>query len=238
MKITKREIIASIAIVAVMLVLGFVIGDKIQDRQNDKNAEYQKAVHIEDIELFQYGMNTNVGNAFVYGDLEAVDTVTFNEIGGEYLYIKKEEEHYNMHTRTVTHTRSNGSTYTTTEIYYTWDYERSWNKHSEKISFCGVEFDYGKIQRPDSSYIDTIYKSPSVRFIYRGVAPKCTGTIYTKLADNTILDNSRFFVNYTIDQALEYCTSNVMIVVFWVFWIVLSGAIIYGFYYLDNKWLE
>ena len=29
-------------------------------------------------------MRTNVGNAFVYGDLKAVDTVTYPEIGGEY----------------------------------------------------------------------------------------------------------------------------------------------------------
>ena len=76
MEITKREIIASIAIVAIMCVIGFFISDKITDYENDKNAEYQKAIHIEDSELFQYGMNTNIGNAFVYGDLEAVDTVT------------------------------------------------------------------------------------------------------------------------------------------------------------------
>ena len=126
MEITKREVFASIAIVAVMFVLGFVIGDKIQDRQNDVNAEYQKAVQIENnTELFQYGMSTNVGNAFVYGDLKAIDTVSFEEIGGEYLYVEKVEEHYNRHTRTVTKTRTvNGKTqtYTTTEVYYSWDY--------------------------------------------------------------------------------------------------------------------
>ena len=88
MEVTKREIIISIAIAAVMLTIGFFIYGKITDDQNDKNAEYQKAVHIEDSELFQYGMDTNVGNAFVYGDLRAVDVVTFDEIGGEYLYVE------------------------------------------------------------------------------------------------------------------------------------------------------
>lgn len=39
--------------------------------------------------MFQYGMDTNVGNAFVYGDLKAVDTVTYPEIGGEYMYVEK-----------------------------------------------------------------------------------------------------------------------------------------------------
>lgn len=149
MKITKREVIASFAIVAVMLVLGFILGDKIQDRQNDKNAEYYKAVHIDSAELFQYGMDTNVGNAFIYGDLNAIDTVTFDEIGGEYMYVEKVEEHYNRHTRVVTRTRTvNGKTqtYTETEVYYSWDYHDSWDKHSKNISFCGIDFDYGKIK--------------------------------------------------------------------------------------------
>lgn len=39
--------------------------------------------------MFQYGKDTNVGNAFVYGDLKAVDTVTYPEIGGEYMYVEK-----------------------------------------------------------------------------------------------------------------------------------------------------
>ena len=46
MEITKREIIISVAIAAVMLIVGFFISGKITDMQNDKNAEYQKAVHI------------------------------------------------------------------------------------------------------------------------------------------------------------------------------------------------
>ena len=65
MEITKREIIISVAIAAVMLIVGFFISGKITDMQNDKNAEYQKAVHIEDSELFRYGMDTNVGNAIL-----------------------------------------------------------------------------------------------------------------------------------------------------------------------------
>ena len=87
--ITKREIIASISIIAVMLLIGVLISSKISEHQMDKNEVYNKAVKIEDDELFQYGMDTNVGNAFVYGDLEAVDTVTYPEIGGEYMYVER-----------------------------------------------------------------------------------------------------------------------------------------------------
>ena len=89
MEITKREILASITIIAVMLILGFVIAGRIDAHQIQKNSEYYKAVQITDSEQFRYGMDTSVGNAFVYGTLEAVDPVTYPEIGGQYLYVEK-----------------------------------------------------------------------------------------------------------------------------------------------------
>ena len=86
-EITKREILASISIVAVMIMIGVLISGKISEHQMDENEVYNKAVKIESTDLFQYGMDTNIGNAFVYGDLEAVDTVTYPEIGGKYMYV-------------------------------------------------------------------------------------------------------------------------------------------------------
>ena len=122
-KITKREILASISIIAVLLLIGFIISGKIQDHAMDKNEKYNKAVKIKEQDLFEYGMRTDIGNAFIYGDLEAVDTVTYPEIGGKYMYVQKVEEHYTRHTRKVAHTKTvNGKshTYYTTEVY--WSY--------------------------------------------------------------------------------------------------------------------
>lgn len=61
-EITKREILASISIIAVMLLIGVLISAKISEHQMDKNEIYNKAVKIDNQELFQYGMDTNVGN--------------------------------------------------------------------------------------------------------------------------------------------------------------------------------
>lgn len=244
MKITKREKIASIAIVSVMMIIGFFISSKIMDYKNDKNAEYQKAVHIEDSELFQYGMDTNIGNAFVFGKLEAVDVVTFDEIGGEYLWIEKIEEHYNPHIRTVTKTRTNAQgkteTYTETEIYYSWDYHDSWEKHSSRIRFCGQEFDYGKIDLPSGEYIDTIKESflSNVRYKYYGVSKEYTGTIYTRLMDGSISEQSKFFTDCNPEQALERYTSGGKTILFWVVWMILIAGCVVGFCYFDNRWLE
>lgn len=79
-EITKRELLASISIIAIMLLVGFLIGGRVSDYQMDQNEKYNKAVKIETQDLFEYGMRTNIGNAFVYGDLLAVDTVTYPEM--------------------------------------------------------------------------------------------------------------------------------------------------------------
>lgn len=161
-EITKRELLASISIIAIMLLVGFLIGGRVSDYQMDQNEKYNKAVKIETQDLFEYGMRTNIGNAFVYGDLLAVDTVTYPEIGGGYIYIEKVKERYTMHTRQVSHTRTvNGKTetYYTTETYWTWDRVGTEDRICNEISFLGVVFDTEKIDIPGSCYIDTIKES-------------------------------------------------------------------------------
>lgn len=240
MEITKREALASVSIVAVMLLIGFLISGKIQNSIMDNNERYNKAVKIEDEELFRYGMDTNVGDAFVYGDLEAVDTVTFPEIGGEYMCVEKEEEHYNRHTRTYTTTDGKGHTTTHTEIYWSWDYAGSEDIQCKEVSFCGIVFDSNKIKLPSADYIDTIKESSRVRYKYYGTGTRFNGTIFTELKDKTISDNTHFYQNRTIDKTVEHLESKEVFwqVLFWIFWIGLIGAVVCGFYYLDNEWLE
>ena len=237
MEITKREIIVSIAIVAVMLMIGFFISEKITDFQNDKNAEYQKAVHIENPELFRYGMDTNVGNAFVYGDLQAVDAVTFEEIGGKYLSVEKVKERYTMHTRVYT-VRVGKTTQVRTENYWTWDEVGREEKKSLEIKFCGITLPSTKVKIPSTEYIDTIKESEDIRYNYYGTPIKHTGTIYTKLSKGTISNNSKFFEDYTIEQAVDSCISEYWNIVFWILWAILMTGCVAGFYYLDNWWLE
>ena len=156
MKIKKREVILSIVIITIMVIIGLVISDKINQSLLEQYLEYDTAVQIDTEELFRYGMSTNIGNAFVYGDLKAVDTVSFPEIEGKYSYIKKEEQEYRRHTRTKTekYKDANGKTRTRTktETYWSWDTMRTERKNSKKISFLNVEFEYGKIPFPPSPY--------------------------------------------------------------------------------------
>lgn len=239
-EITKREILASISIIAVMLLIGVLISSKISEHQMDKNEVYNKAVKIESQDMFEYGMRTNVGNAFVYGDLEAVDTVTYPEIGGEYMSVEKVKERYTRHTRTVTKTRTvNGKTqtYTETEVYWTWDAIDRWSEHCNKVTFLGVEFDYGQIYKPSEHHIDTQKESSHIRYVYYGSDTKYTGTIFTNLRDKTINDTS-FYNGTNIEETVDRLESGGGVIIFWIFWILLTGGCVFGFYYIDNKWLE
>lgn len=239
MEITKREIVASISIIALMLIVGVVIAGKISDRIMDSNEKYNKAVKIEDEELFKYGMSTSIGNAFVYGVLEVIDPITYSEIGGEYSYIEKIKEEYTMHTRTVTYTDSKGKTKTKIETYWTWDVVRRENIKSQKATFLGVEFDFSKFTNLQDNYITTIKESSDIRYKYYGSPTKATGTIFTSLQDNNIGNDIKLYEDMNIDQAYEYLgNGSLSICLFWISWIVLTAGCVYSFYYLDNGWLN
>lgn len=240
-KITKREIIASISIIAIMLLIGVLISNKISEYYMDKNEMYNKAVKTENRDMFEYGMRTNVGNAFVYGDLKAMDTVTYPEIGGSYMYVEKIKEKYTMHTRTVTYTTGSGKTRRThvkTETYWTWDRVDSENIKCKEISFLDVIFDSEKIEIPDAHYIDTIKESSHIRYKYYGTGVKFRGTIFTKLENGTISDSTSFYNGKTIDKTVKDLESGLGNIIFWICWMLLICNCVYGFYYADSKWLE
>ena len=216
-----------------MLLIGVLISSKISEHQLDANEVYNKAVKIDNTDLFQYGMDTNVGNAFVYGDLVAVDTVTYPEIGGEYIYVEKVKEKYKRHTKRV----KSGKHYRT-KVYWTWDRVGSEDKKCQEISFCGITFGSNKIDLPNTNYIDTIKESSHIRYKYYGIGTKYTGTIFTDLRNQTISDNTKFYIDKNINETVEYLEAGGGLIIFWIFWIVLIGGCVFGFYYLDNKWLE
>lgn len=239
MEITKREIILSVAIAAIMLVLGFLVSGRISEIQMDKNEEYNKALKIDNNELFRYAMDTNVGNAFVYGDLKAIDIVTYPEIEGEYLYVEKVREEYTMHTRIVTYTDSKGRTHSKTETYWTWDYAGSEDLMSKEVTFLDINFNASQFSMPYAPHITTIKKSSYVRYKYYGLPSKITGTIYTKLKDGNIENkNVPIYRDYTISETVDSLSSNFGRVIFWVIWIPVMCLAVYGFCYLDNRWLN
>lgn len=238
-EITKREILASISIIAVMLLIGVLIAGRISDWELDRNEKYNKAIKIESQDLFEYGMRTNVGNAFVYGKLEAVDTVTYPELDSAYMYVEKVKEEYTRHTKTVTDYDEDGNKIGEhEEEYWTWDRVSNEEQICREILFLGHIFASEKIDLPGAEYIDTIKESSHVRYKYYGVGLRFTGTIFTNLGSGTISNNTPFYEDKSIEETVEYLESGSVLVIFWIFWIILIGFCVYGFYYIDNEWLE
>lgn len=241
MEIKPREIIFSVVIIAVLLVAGFAISNSIRQHLLEKYQEYDSGVKIDNEEIFRYGMRTNIGNGFAYGKLGTVDPVTFPEIGGQYSYVRKEEQEYRRHSRIVTetYTDSDGNTHTRTkmEYYWTWDTMRIEKKHASKITFLNVEFDYKKIPFPSSRYITTIDTGYHQRNEYYGTGTYFHGTIYAVLKDKTIYDAS-FYQDMTIPETIEHLESGYELLFFWIAWVFFIVIAVIGFYFLENRWLD
>lgn len=241
MEVKKREVIFSIIIIAIMTIIGFSISEVIQRDLLEKYFIYDSAVKIDSEELFRYGMKTSIGNTFVHGELKALDSVTFPEIEGEYSYVKKEEQEYRKHYRTVTktYTDSKGKTHTKTEMeeYWTWDTMRTEKKTSTRISFLNVEFEYEKIPFPASHHVQTINTGYHKRNVYYGTDTVFQGTIFTVLKEDTINETS-FYQNKTIEETIESLESGHQILIFWILWIILTCLLVVGFCYMENNWLD
>lgn len=237
--ITAREILFSVIIAILMLALGFFIGERIESSLDEKNQEYEQAAKIDgDKELFEYGMRTDIGRAFVSGTLKAVDPVKLSDIDGEWLFVRKTREEYTQHTRVVM--RGSGKNrHAEIEIYYTWDDVDHTDYHCEKISFLDNEFDYGVIDHPGTRHLTTKNESSEVRYVYEVCDAEHEGTLYAKLGNNTVSETT-FLKGKNLNEAVEamYHRSIIWLVVFWIIWIILTGGAVFGFYYLDNEWIE
>lgn len=51
-------------------------------------------------------------------------------------------------------------------------------------------------------------------------------------------DSSPFYEDLTIDEAVNRLEKGVGTTVFWIFWIIGTGVIVFKFYERENEWLE
>lgn len=241
--ITFREVLVSIAIILVLLGLGFLISSSVEDVINEKNEKYYKALKINnDEEMFKYAIRTNIGYTLTQGNVKAVDGVTIEDIDGKYFKIRKVKEKYTMHTRQVAHTRTVGNkteTYYTTEVYYEWDYAGQEEFKTERFEYLGVQFEYGTIKLNNEQYKETIKVSSDIRYKYFIIPYEFEGCLFTKIQDNTITEN-QFNYNITIEDIIKQKQKECknVTITFWIFWTILILGVVFAFVYFDNTYLE
>ena len=243
MKNIKKNFILNIIIIFIMLIVGFFIDSKITENNNKINKLYNLAAKIENKDQFQYGLKNSIGNSLVYGEIKAANPVSMPEIEGEYFYIEKITEEYSMHTQTDTYGDAQGNIYTTTRIYYSWDYKNTESVISDEFILMDNKFNnpiYGlPVERLDLSKYAKNQSNVSSNYIYNDnnrnlityyniVTLSFIGTLETKLYNQKLQNFSngnelKFYNNKNINETIEYVKNynNIWKISFRIIWVIL-----------------
>lgn len=238
-EVTMREVLASIVIVLIMVGAGFFIADTIHDNLTSDNEKYFKALKIDNNpNLFDYSIRTEVGDMLSYGTFKAKQPVSDALVKGKYFAMEKTEEHYTMHTRTVSY-KCGKSTCFRTEVYWTWDEVGSEIFTTKTFTFLGRTFDYNKVNFHHYQYLDTIHTDYHVRFQFYVIPTEFKGTLYSIAKDKTIKDNT-LYANQKIKEVMNDIEHDAdkWVLFFWIGWIVLILIIVVVFWVLENKYLN
>lgn len=206
--------------VCAYIAIGLAIKGGIDTWQMERNAKFYKALRIESDEAYKYAADTSAGNAYGYGQMEALNPVTVAEIGGAYISLSRVKEHYTRHTRTYTTTDSKGHKQVHTEVYWSWDEveRRSW--HSDTVRFKGIEIRFDEISGIGQHYISTIQIGLVDRYVFRGAGGTIEGTVFGNMTGGTVKD-AVFHEGADIESAAKADVSTDFGIVFAIIWIVI-----------------
>lgn len=247
--ITVRELIFTPIIIGVMLIIGFIIAGKIDDKIQSDNLKYNSAPHVETVKDFKDRLATDKRFIFSSGKLETVSPVGFSDIyknlhkcpdsyklpEGSFLYVEIEREHYTKHTRTVT----DGKGHSCEETYYTWDHEETVKKWATKVRFNDVIFSTDKFNFHVYEKTISSEKRGNDRWYFKSIEPVFNGIIFTEVSNGDISNGTDFYVGYdSIDSLIEWLTDGSGLIVFWIIYSILIVTAVVGFWYIDNRWLE
>lgn len=261
-EVTVREFIFGTMLLAIYVICGLWIYGKIVNKINTHNSKYGNAYFIQNNETFKQAYEVEQdADVFVYGKLESVGSVNFNDwkkkrtyncndsgltaaglqANGNYSYIEVEKEHYTMHTRTV-HYTVNGKSHTRTEHYYTWDTQ--WNRgiHTRNIRFCDVSFVYGTINFCNFQQVG-FNRQGSDRYTIRAYPASCEGIAFLNIKNKYIGTGNKL---YQYQNTVEDCEKlrqsfymgNGWLIAFWIVFIAIGIALFLAWAYLDNDWLN
>lgn len=247
-EVTLREIAVSVIILFIMMSLGWIITNAIRQSGRDEHTRLDVALKITDKDIYNHAVNTKLGDIIAYSTLSAKTPITNDRIPGQYSYIKEVEEHYVKKTRVVTYScncnsKGHCSTCTRTETYWTWDEVNTKINKSNTILFFDNEYSFDLFYNYPENYIDTIKTSSKVRFKYYGVPSSFQTSIIANTSTGSIqaFDGGgiRLYPNNTPEETVDIASAGtgIFIAIFWAIWLVLTGASLYGYVYLENEYL-
>lgn len=194
----NKKFLLSLAVLAgaiFLFTIGFWVEAKIVDSAEKRARMYTTAIQTQGDDQLNYSIDTQQGKVLTTVTLKAVDLVKFPEMNKEFAYVKKTEERYTQHERTVCETEYRTETrtvsvpdgdggYTTStetvevpyqechqEIYYSWDEINKWEVEAQKINMAGRE------------YPKSMFSLGSHNIDAKDIIPGATGEYIRKEAD-------------------------------------------------------
>ena len=242
---TLREAILSVGLLGLAILIGLFITNCISDAINESNLKYEQTIQIQTADEFQHCLNTNIPSVFSYGEIKSNESVGFDYIGYDYMYARREHEHYTRHEEEVEvdDYDSDGNkigSHTETHVYYSWDYVDGETRHVDTVLFNNVEFKYDELDLPYTDKYATDKYDSNDRNVYTAITKDGhIGTLYAEI-DNKKLKHNKFYEDYSTEEAYNSCLTNptAVCVGFWIIWLGLCGYGIAYFIYMDNDWLN
>jgi hypothetical protein len=243
-EITLGEALFAVLIAGALTFCGFLIDWQVEKRVRDSQLRYRQAAEASSPEQFAWALDTDVGDLFAEGTVEAVDPVKFGRAEGEWLSYRADYQEHRMHTRVVTYTVTDAKGHThvrhRTETYWSWDTYKTEHEEAERVSFLGREF---KADEFDLRGVRRKYKTIDdgwrKRIEFSAVPKEASGAAFMTTAEGGKLKGKAEFTAGTTSAKLreDYTTSHAS-AVFWTLWILFTVGAVVAFFVIDNKWLD
>lgn len=245
----KRIIIMAL-IAIVMLPLGWVIKGAI-DSGGEKNARmYNTAIQATESDRFNYAVDSRQGNLLTNGQFTADKPAKFDEMNKTYATVERGKETYEMKTREVCSTDSEGNESCHTETYYEWDYAGGDDVASPTLTLYGRQYpssmfnfdeyersadcselmpttSFGWFQEKKGCEDHYYYTDSETRYWYRVVDTSFAAGFIANVYDGSlkpINGNQITLKNQSVDQMIErandYHLGGNLFVVFWCILII------------------
>ena len=220
MKLVLKIACAVMLVALVFVGLGFWFGTLINDGINKKYEDYTSAIQATTPEEFRAAIE-NKQNVIATDKLVANETVTHDELDGEYAYISVSHRQKIMKTRIVTQI-VNGKSQSRTEIYYDWQWFGTKTYHGDSFSFMGYEFSYDEVDLPERHIKDVDYNGFE-QDTYYVVDNNVEGTMFVTFKGDSV--KTAFYDDATIEDAIDASDSKLPLVVFIVIWSIIGIAL-------------
>ena len=85
-----------------------------------------------------------------------------------------------------------------------------------------------------------IYSGFHTRYYYQVTPNGITGTLLANLRGGTMTTQSALYGYHTPQSVIEskQGAGTLIAILFWIFWPVVIGGVVYDFCYFENRWLD